>query len=449
MRAAMENNQAPFSLNYLTLNNKNNGPTYPVVIDYTVLTEFLALEKKYATDTVKLFRRNSHPLRTNHITDTSIRLLMTIGRRFNTKGHLNGVTIHNLYRLMNDEYENSCSKEQFYAEFQKFIDTGIITVSQDGVLQSFKLSAFKRDTERFIIINPVVFTKKFTDLEVAAQKLFLYVTSRNGNSGEREFKETIEPGCWLYTLTHKNRPSQIKKLLKSLFDLQPVDQCSLLKSYSISKDSFGRTMLRCTINPAYIVRHEAGKHYRSVPAAKIPSSRKATRLRQLLKLNGVSEFEKLNHGLPFSRLLKLTNRSSIKLLRHVSERIHELFALHRYDSERGDDIVNTIKYEVESDHFFEYITITKQTGAYAYLGIGEDSTDSSRPLQFYRNIHKQFTPKEFRKICLRALPLLQQQFGSGLHSELIQDSRNNINYHFYLEDLLINLKFGSTEQLAN
>ncbi|TYP73382.1 hypothetical protein [Paenibacillus methanolicus] len=418
--------------NYMILNNKNEGATFPVAVDYSFLQDLFQIERSYREDQVVLFRRNSHPVRKYHVTEMSLRLMMTIFRRFNTEGSLIGVSIHRLYQLMNEEYEDAGSKEQFYAEVRKFIALKLISTNRSGLITQWRVESFKRGTGRFVLFNPVVFTKAFTDLPVAAQKLYLYVVSRNGQKVNTEFKEFLGEDCWLYTLTHKSRPAQVRELLRSLAALESIAGEPLFNAASVDKDALGRWALRCVPNPAYLARHQAGQHYRSIPKAKVPYSRTVGRLRMLLHSFNIGDFEFMEHGQTFLRLAQLLRNSGLKKLRFAARRLQEMM---RRDPLLAADPILVLQSELADREFVQFMELSKRTGIYPF--IVSDETDEfglARPIQFYRAIRAHFSLKRFAAVCRRALPLLRGQ-QSALGGAGGED--------FYLEDFLIE-RFATT-----
>lgn len=421
--------------NYMTLNNKMPSPSYPVSVDYSFLTALLNLEKAYHNEEPKNFRKNSHPIRKNHVTETSLRLLMTLSRRFNTEGTLSGVSIHALYSLMKEEYESSCSKEQFYAEIAKFRACGLLSMTHDGVVTMMKIEPFKRNTERFILVHPFVFSAAFTKLELAAQKLLIYVLSRTGSSKQRDFKESLNENCWIYTLTHKTRPSQIKKLLNILSKAAPLKDTPLIESFSVAKDATGRWMMSCKLDAAYTVRHQQGNHYKLVPKAKIPYSKTVSKLRLLLSMFKIREFENIENGLSFLRLVKLLKNASMKTLRFAVQRIYELL---KHPGNWSKDLVSAIEFELRDQSFITFNKIVNETGVNRYFGIGNDPlTDDSRPYQIYRFLSARLSLKSLKKICLMAIPALESRFGKELN--VVSILNNGIAEDFYIEDYLLSL----------
>lgn len=434
------------SLRYLRLNNKNLDVTHPVAVDYSFFSDLFDLERSYSGDNVIMFRRNSHPLRKFHVTETTIRLMMAISRRFNTQGTLTGCTTHKLYSLMADEYEDPCTKEQFYAEVHKFISLGILSVSQDGVIDTWKLEPFKRDTGRFILFSPAVFTKTFTDLPVAAQKLYMYIISRNGNRVGAEFKINLDANSWIYTLTHKSRPAQIRELMSVLSkSSEPVAGKPLILDSTVEKDALGQWSLRCTLNPAYIINHEEGAHYRMVPQVKIPYSKTVGRLRMLIRYYGVGEVEQFDHGKVFLDLVRLLNNASIKTIRFAVIRIKEML---QHYSGQPFNLISALETELRDRTYMIFTEILKNTGADRYLGLSiEQDYADARPLQFFRAVKDLFTAREFKNICGTAVPLLRKRFGQQLAFEdpyysyrKIRPGLPHPNDIFYLEDFLIELK---------
>ncbi|WP_240422036.1 hypothetical protein [Paenibacillus periandrae] len=437
---------------YMELNNKSIGPTFPISVDYTFLSDLLNLEKSYADDRSFMFRDNSHPLRMFHVTSMSLRLMMTIFRRFNTEGTLVGMPIHRLYCLMNMEYESPASKEQFYAEVHKFIKLGLLSITRDGIVSEWKIESFKRNTGRFVLFNPLIFKKSFTELEIAAQKLYLYIVSRNGDKVNTKFKEFLGTNSWIYTLTHKSRPAQVRELLNSLASLEPVAGQPLLLESAVEKDSLGRWALSCVVNPAYLVKHVEGSQYRLVPPAKIPYSKTVSRLRLLLSYHKIAEIVDYENGKLFLRLAQLLHNASLKTIRFAVTRIKEMLTNSGFLI--MGDIIHSLQSEIQDRAFIIFMEIAKDTGIYRYLGIGEEGTlDDVRPLQFYRAVKDTFSIKEFKKLCLKALPLLKKKYGDEIKSNILQihrPSRSELPIHyetFFLEDFMMDL-YKRNENIA-
>ncbi|MFB9327946.1 hypothetical protein ACFFSY_18630 [Paenibacillus aurantiacus] len=415
--------KGPTSFPYMKLNNRNFDVTYPVSVDYSFLQDLFHIEHAYDQDDVMLFRRNSHPMRKCHVTEMSIRLMMTISRRFNTEGTLTGVSTHQLYQLMNEEYEDAGSKEQFYAEIRKFIDLGLISTTSKGIISEWRLESYKRRTGRFVLFNPVVFTKAFTDLPVSAQKLYLYIISRNGDKVNAEFKEFFGDASWIYTLTHKSRPAQIRKSLQLLAALEPQPGNPLFTKATVSKDALGRWSLCCVPNPAYQVRHEANRHYRAIPKAKVPYSKTVGRLRMLLNYFRIGELEQLDNGQTFLRLAQLLHNRGLKVLRFAAKRLREMFDSRELFSA---DPVLVLEKELEDRTYQRFIEITQNTGVYAFI-VGEETDYAlARPYQFYRAVKGFFSTRQFKTACQRAARLLKA--GNA-------DLRTG--GEFYLEEFLI------------
>ncbi|TYP76612.1 hypothetical protein [Paenibacillus methanolicus] len=408
---------------YMKLNNRNFDATYPVSVDYSFLHDLLQIERSYDQDEVLLFRRNSHPMRKYHVTEMSIRLMMTISRRFNTEGSLSGVSTHQLYQLMNEEYEDAGSKEQFYAEIRKFIDLGLLSTNQNGIISEWRLESFKRRSGRFVLFNPVVFTKAFTDLPVSAQKLYLYIISRNGDKMNAEFKEFLGEASWIYTLTHKNRPAQIRESLQSLATLEPQPGHPLFTKAAVSKDATGRWSLCCVPNPAYQVRHEANRQYRAIPKAKVPYSKTVGRLRMLLRQFRIGDLEQLDNGQTFLKLAQLLHNRGLKVLRFAAKRLRDMFDSRELFSV---DPVLVLEKELEDRTYQRFIEITQSTGIYAFI-VGEETDYAlARPYQFYRAVKGCFSLRQFKTACQLAVQLLRTEnvvLGAGAE--------------FYVEEYLI------------
>lgn len=441
-----------YSLRYMRLNNKSLDITPPVSVDYTFFSDLFDLEKSYGSDKVVMFRRNSHPLRTFHVTKTTIQLMVAISRRFNTEGTLTGCPTHKLYSLMAEEYEDPCTKEQFYAEVHKFMSLGILSVSQDGIVDTWRLEPFKRDTGRFILFSPLVFTKAFTDLPIAAQKLYLYIVSRNGERVGTEFKINLDRNSWIYTLTHKSRPVQIRELMTSISKIEPVAGKPLLLESSVEKDALGQWSLRCSLNSTYIVKHEEGAHYRMVPKAKLPYSKVVSRLRMLLHHHQIGEVEQFDNGKVFLDLVRLLSNASMKAIRFAVIRIKDML---QNNFGQPYNIVSVLEAELKDRTYMEYMEILKETGAHRYLFVeGEDYADA-RPQQFFKAIKDEFTASELKAICAAAVPLLRKRFGQKLSLDDPYYSYHKIRpdlplpeESFYLEDFLVLLK-AAKDQTAN
>lgn len=403
--------------------------TNSVAVPFSFLQEVLKLETKYhMNERIKI--QNTHEINPNHVTPITLRVMTAICRFFNTEGYLSGVSIHRLYKLTNKEYEVHCSKEQFYTEFYKLLNRQIIVATHDGLLQQYRIADHLLKNKRFVLFSPAIFTKSFTDMSAAAQKLYFYMMSRiNNHSVESTFVENISVGSWIYTLTHKNRPSQINSLLNELAHYKIFNEVSLLREFTIYRNhSTNLNMISVTLSSDYIIKYEEKWNYRSVPEAKLPYKDVVKRVRNYVSRYQLKDFF---NGLEFTQQMELIRYIKDKG-RHVAaylfKRLAELYQAQSFSGFMFE--FKRIKKELELPQLLEHIKIMKHYGVIdlldyesnddlhasemAYL-ISDDAHYNNIPLDEFESVVKQvvssipkITKEEYIKWLYRQEHLFHQ-----------------------------------------
>lgn len=395
------------SLATMDLSDTPSTFTYPVSVPYAFYQSVMKLEEMYSTKKVYQFRKNSHKKELYHVTPITLRLMITISRFFNTEGWISGVSIHTLYLKMIEEYEESCSKEQFYAEFDKLQRAGIIVKEVDGIVDRYSIAKeVMTKHKNFIIFSPVVFTKAFTSLSSAAQKLYFELRA-SALKTTVSVTRIVHSGCWLYRLTHKTRPVQIKKLVNELSKCVPFEEAPLVTHSSFVKNELdGSYSLKVTLNQVYLLKHKQGRKYKKSIPAKIPYKDTTRKLRMYAAKFAIPEINQESNRLSFLKLVKMLHRKGKAIFQYVFNRLKELAeSLTDYNM-----IIDYIDAELKSPQLVEYIDILKKEKLYSYLSLSKEDDPQLRAgniLYFYRRIHSKVSLDSFREICSKAFEQIE------------------------------------------
>lgn len=337
--------------------------TNSVAVHFSFLQAVLQLEKNYSLNEEVILPNKTKPINPNHVTAMTLRVAITISRAFNTEGYLSGVSIHRLYQLMCEEYEDVGSKDQFYTEFYKLLDRQLIVKEDDGIITKYCIADHLLENKRFVLFSPAIFTKAFTSMTTSAQKLYFYMLGRIDNRrADIYFTENIQPYSWIYTLTHKYRPHQVKELLNELHNCKPFQDIPLIKAFNVDLEA---AMVTANFDNSYVIRYEKKWNYRSVLKAKIPYSKTVSRLRYFLgrmQLGELFNSLKQSEQLEVIRLLKDKGK---KYFSYVASRLAELLKMDTRVSMFS--IIKQIKSELNIPQFLERIDIMKKYHLTDYL----------------------------------------------------------------------------------
>jgi hypothetical protein len=397
--------------------NNQKDITKPVVVSTRFMnTLFKLIESDYADKAQKYRFRSYFGERVgrlkNHITKADLQLATTIQVGFNTLGQLEFSNKHQIYLKLKELYENiaACSKEQFYAAFEKFVEHGLILSTRDEFTgdEHFTLNHYLEPESgkigRFVLLHPVVFTQAFASMPICKQKLFYHAAIQQGQV-DRELQWNLRDG--LFDFIHRNQVNQVRDILSSMTS-QPVFRGQALFAVAeIKRNVIGGFKAVYKLNPSFVVKHETGaeEYHEVIPAKK--GYRRLTRyLRSLFAELGIGEFELLHGGRCFHQLVFMLKDKNKSFIRYVVYRIQEIYNEHFIFPE---NILDFLKEEIQNKAMTTLLAIIKESRLYSFL-VPYGKRRQERITEFM----SKFAGMEkttFRKMCAAAAPQLYQLYG--------------------------------------
>jgi hypothetical protein len=199
----------------------------------------------------------------NHLTKADLQLATTVQVCFNVSAKLESNTKHRIYGKLQElfEKEAACSKDQFYAAFDKFVQHGLIEVHKDEIdgTEHYTLNHYNEpDTGvigRFAMLHPVVFTKSFASMPLARQKLYYYAQTKQGEN-DHEMQWNLKDG--LSEFVHRTQANQIRAILEALTSEKIYNGHALFTVGDIKKNVIGGFKAVFKVNPEFIIKYIPG-----------------------------------------------------------------------------------------------------------------------------------------------------------------------------------------------
>ena len=343
-----------------------------------------------------------------HVTEADLMLMVTLHVCFNSEGKIQNVSRHQIYKKLNELYEDPCCVDQFYIAFEKFIKLGLIHEKVTGVISEFTINHFiNPDTNkisRLVVVNPFVYTKNFTDLPISAQKFVFDLLRKQGNEKGKGVFFWLNKDNGIMKQLHKRNIYEIKNLLVLLSN-EHITEEPLIKRWHIEpKRGSTSAKLTCVLSDSYTSQYIPGTQYRDVLQGKRTHRRIILHLQNLLSENLIGEFELLNNGRDFFQLVRMLRGKSFRYIRYVVEKIRELYEKNRTFP---TDILEFIKDEMRHKGMVTYLEIAKNNGIYKF--ICPSKLDEERLFEFAA-VASNFSQRVFGKMCKNVLPVLEQRY---------------------------------------
>lgn len=338
----------------------------PIVFSNLFLQAFFAMEHDY--DNRKMFhiRANGKGRLLGHMTKADLQLA-TMLHVYAYNGKLEEVpNRHFLYQRMEELYEEPVNKDQFYAAYEKFLQLGLVTVSQDELLGHLALTlphTVDPDTGkvgRLVLLPSLVLSRAFTRKPLALQKFFYYACARQGQDYERNLQWSFEH---LAPFLHRYEYSHVKGLLKQAGEMTFAGK-PLFSVMRTESNVIGEPKAVYQVNKALMPRYERGGQYHERLPLKRSFKRLLSRLEGLLEHAGIAEYAVMDEGRPMRQLALLLKDKTDSYWHIVIDRLRRLYA------ETGrftGNVLDTIKAELH-DRFSSFLLGTlKQTGLFTCL----------------------------------------------------------------------------------
>jgi hypothetical protein len=343
-----------------------------------------------------------------HVTQADLMLMVTLHVCFNSEGKVQNVTRHQIYKKLQELYEDPCCDDQFYIAFEKFVRLGLIQEKVSGVVSEYSLNPFinpeTNKIGRIVVAAPFVLSKKFTDLPIAAQKFVFDLLRKQGNEKGKEVFYWLNKEKGIMKRLHKRHIYEIKNLLDLLSHTYFSD-APFLKYWHIEPKRGSRSAkLTCVIHDSYVKEYIPGKQYRDVLPGKRSHRRVIRHLQTLLAEYKIGEFEFWNNGADFFHLVRILRGKSFRFIRYVVEKLRELYLKNRVFPE---NVMDFIQDEIRHKGMIAYLEVAKSTGVYKF--ISPKKLDQDRLFEF-ASWASHFGLRSFERICRRAAAKLDQMY---------------------------------------
>ncbi|GMK47516.1 hypothetical protein PghCCS26_46460 [Paenibacillus glycanilyticus] len=352
--------------------NPTSQPSYhkSIVFSDRFLQAFFAIEHEYDNREMFRIRANGKGRLLAHMTKADLQLA-TMLHVYAYNGKLEEVpNRYYLYQRMEELYEEPVNKDQFYAAFEKFLQLGLLGVSQDELLGHLELTlphAIDPETGkagRLVLLPSLVFGRSFTCKPLALQKLYYYSCMRQGQDYDRLLQWNFEH---LAPFMHRYESSHVKRLLKQAGEMTyaGVPLFSVIRTES---NVVGEPKAVYQVNKALLPRYERGGHYHERLPLKKSYKRLLSRLEGLLEHAGIGEYAVMDEGRPMRQLALLLKDKTDSYWHIVVDRLSRMYVeTGRFTA----NVLDTIKAELH-DRFSAFLLGTlKQTGLFSYLSSGQ------------------------------------------------------------------------------
>ncbi|MEI7026183.1 hypothetical protein [Paenibacillus sp. y28] len=390
------------------LNNKRGQDgldTMPISTSYTFYQKLLSWEEQ--SDKTAFKRRKDGQIRLRYsLTKADLQLAHALHVGVYTSGELHFSNRHQIYRKLEELHEAPVCIEQFYEAFEKFVTNGLIITKRDKVTGDYhyKLPDYsvptkgKKDDEDkgFVPLHPIVFSRAFTQLPIAAQRWFIKAAllQRNFPNKELEWNEVN-----LQKIVHTHTRGQLQKLIEYM--TKPCWQgTALFRHVRIEKNRENKAKLVFSLHPDLLTPYVEGTKYRDP----IPGKHSRLHIQQLkrwLQMYKLEPLEHANEGATFIQLAFILKRKS-QAYTHVV--LSHLAALYQEHGVIPEDMVRYVQRDLHDKVTTNVLAIAKQTGVYDYISTGSEQI--SKRLADFAAAFRDTPLAAFRHACRKAYQVL-------------------------------------------
>ncbi|UNT71714.1 hypothetical protein IQ781_27415 (plasmid) [Bacillus sp. N447-1] len=370
------------------------------------------------------------------ITNADLEVFLYLHKKCYTNGIIPNVTVHMLwedYKQYKEEFAY-IQHSQFYIALKKLSLHNIITIENelDG-RYTIKLTQFMNEGNEkanpYVYISPVVFTKAFFELSIAAKKLFLDIAMQQHRETtlKRSLDKQDERGNkthfgGMYRFLHKKYPHQIRAVMTELTTALPCTGTPLFKICKLQKGVKNKkryTTLYLSLHTNFLCTKEAGEvQYRDPFTPKVKYARKARFIESVLQELNIGEFaQDMNK---FIHVLKYTChrqiRSVIRSLRDMIDRNEE------YPSK----LVYTLKKLLNQTSQYQILDTAAKEGIYPLIGQHVPKEQKEQAIFDFGLHFSIYSLRNIKKLFRKTYELLKSKFAVPVTEESYH--RNYLKY---------------------
>ncbi|SDP01733.1 hypothetical protein SAMN04487897_1314 [Paenibacillus sp. yr247] len=388
-----------------------------VAVSQIFLQAFFEIEKHYADKSEKFrfrsFKGQQVGRLKNHITKADLQLFTTVQKYCNPFGKLReGYSKHELYIQLKNLYcDNACSKDQFYAAFNKFVLHNLISVEIDSFTNEelYTLNQYVDSQTGKVgylsLLHPVVFTEAFNEMPICQQKLFYQAVTQQGGK-ERSIQRNLNDG--LFEFLHRKQVNQVRAILDNLVAKPIYGTKPLFAAAEIKKNVVGGYKAVYRVHSDFIIPYVSGQgdEYHAELPFKKRYRRIARFMREVMAELGIGEFELFKEGRSFYQLFRLVKDKGFSYIRTVLTRIRDI---HKTHFVYPDNVLDFLKDEIHNKSMTILLAIAQETGVYKF--IAPYGTDRQERFNAFGSSMKGIDKGTFRRLCKLAAPKLLKEYG--------------------------------------
>lgn len=370
------------------------------------------------------------------ITNADLEVFLYLHKKCYTNGIIPNVTVHMMWEDYKQYKEELAyiQHSQFYIALKKLSLHNIITIENESDGRyTIKLIHFMNvETEKanpYVYISPVVFTKAFFEMSIAAKKLYLDIAMQQHSETtlKRSLNKQDERGNTthfggMYCFLHKKYPHQIRAVMAELTTALPCTGTPLFKICKLQKGVKNKkryTTLYLSLHPDFLYTKESGEvQYRDPFTLKVTYARKARFIESVLQELNIGEFaQDMNK---FIHVLKHTChrqiRSVIRNLRNMIDR----------NEDYPNKLVYTLKKLLNQTSQYQILDTAAKEGIYPLITQRVPKEQKEQTIFDFGLHFSMYSLRNIKKLFRKTYELLKSKFAVPVTEESYH--RNYLKY---------------------
>ncbi len=363
---------------------------------------------------VETYEHHGQNHRLYQITNADLTVLLTLHKVCNTNGLITNVTSeyrHHIFQEHLKLFEKPISAAKFYQAFKKleilgFVQieersSGLKTLQVYGVLSDQLDSKGRFKANYYVPIHPVVFTQRFSNLSVAARKLFLEACVHQNMTVKSNFhKDSIRPYTFLFRFLHKTEVHHLKEVAKELMETKD-GEAPLFNKFVFSKTE---KKAFYSVNSTYKPAKEDEGAYRSPLEQPDLYPRKAKFIRKVLEAEGIGELAN-----DIKILVNMLKHQGYRVIRYVIKELKQFFKRNN-TFPKGEALAKDIKKHLRFKRSAEILDLADTYGIRRYVAYNLNEQDREQREFDFTNAFSIYNLKQIRKMFKEASKAIKQQF---------------------------------------
>ena len=353
------------------------------------------------------------------ITNADLEVFLYLHKKCFTNGIIPNVTVHMMWEDYKQYKEELAyiQHSQFYIALKKLSLHNIISIKNgvDG-RYTIKLTHFTNEETKkanpYVYISPVVFTKAFFKLSVAAKKLFLDIAMQQHRETtlKRSLDKLDERGNkthfgGMYRYLHKKYPHQIRAVLDELETKLSATGSPLFKICKLEKGKKNKkqyTTLYLSVHPDFLCAKEEGAEYRDPFTPRDTYKRKVKFIENLLVELNIAEFAK-----DMNQFINVLKHSCHRQIRQVVRGLREMI-----DRQEGypKKLVYTLSKLLKQSSQYRVLDTAAKTGIYPLITHNVPKHDQEEAIFKFGTHFAIYSLRNVQKLFRKAHDLLHAKY---------------------------------------